>query len=98
MRYWVNMAPSFEDLVKLQRTADEAHGRVQQLFDDYGRSPVNEWTEYQRTAWHTACKSWVDDVRGIQEAIREYAFEQGREVRQVDADVKKAARDSGSAA
>ncbi|MBB6081184.1 hypothetical protein [Streptomyces paradoxus] len=91
------MAPSFEDLVTLQRTADKAHCRVQQLFDDYGRSPVNEWTEYQRTTWRTAWKSWVDDVCGLQEAIKAYTFEQGREIRQVDADVKKAARQPGTA-
>ncbi|MFF7892489.1 hypothetical protein ACFZDI_11345 [Streptomyces sp. NPDC007907] len=88
----MKVAPVFEDLVTLQRTADEAHGRVQQLFDDYGRSPVDEWAESQRTAWHTAWKAWVDDVREVQEAISAYAFEQGREIRHVDADVKKAAR------
>ncbi|MEU6688201.1 hypothetical protein [Streptomyces sp. NPDC046832] len=88
----MNVAAVFEDLVTLQRTADEAHGRVQQLFDDYGRSPVSEWLETERTAGHTAWKAWVDDVRGVQEAIRAYAFEQGREIRHVDADAKKAAR------
>ncbi|WP_437015314.1 hypothetical protein [Streptomyces sp. enrichment culture] len=48
--------------------------------------------ENQRTAWHTAWKAWGDAVRDVQEAVTEYAFEQGSVSRMVDADVKKAAR------
>ena len=86
------MAPTLEDLVTLQRTADEAHARVQRLHDEYGRTSSSEWTENQRTAWHIAWKAWVDAVRDVQEAVTEYTFEQGSVRRMVDADVKKAAR------
>ncbi|MBB6081610.1 hypothetical protein [Streptomyces paradoxus] len=91
------MAPTFEDLVTLQRTADGAHTEVQGLYDGYGRTPSSGWTEHQRTAWHTAWKAWVDAVRDVQEAVTAYAFEQGSERRLVDAEVKKAARHPGPA-
>ncbi|MFE5754637.1 hypothetical protein ACFQ7M_35950 [Streptomyces massasporeus] len=91
------MAPSFEDLVTLQRTADETHTEVQRLHDEYGRTPSNGWSEDQRTAWHTAWKTWVHAVRDLQEAVTAYAIEQGSERSMVDAVVKKAAHHPGPA-
>ncbi|MFF4985502.1 hypothetical protein ACFY3O_36355 [Streptomyces sp. NPDC001046] len=57
-----DMAPAFDDLVALQRTVDDAHHRLQQLSDVYGRSSVNAWSEEQRAAWHAARNAWVEDV------------------------------------
>lgn len=93
----VDVAPTFEDLVTLQRTADRAHTEVQGLYDAYGCTPSNGWAENQRSAWHTAWKAWVAAVRDAQEAITEYAFERGRQRRLIDAEVKKAARHPGPA-
>ncbi|MFF4985506.1 hypothetical protein ACFY3O_36375 [Streptomyces sp. NPDC001046] len=89
------MGPAFDDLVKLQRTADEAHHRLRQLNDACSRIPVNAWSEDQRAAWHVAWRAWVDCVRSVQEAITVYAVEHGEEIRHVDAQVKRAAGHNG---
>ncbi|MDO0930038.1 hypothetical protein QQY24_33745 [Streptomyces sp. TG1A-8] len=52
---------------------------------------MNEWNEDQHAAWHAAWKAWVDDVCSVEEAITVFAFEHGRQIRQVDADVKAVA-------
>ncbi|MFF5980875.1 hypothetical protein ACFY78_18720 [Streptomyces olindensis] len=86
------MAHTFEELVTMQRTADEAHAQVQQLQDEYGRPTHVEWTDEQVLAWRTAWKAWRDAVDEVQRAVTEHATEQGTARHQVEADVKKAAR------
>jgi hypothetical protein len=86
------VAHTFEELVQMQRTADEAHAKVQQLQDDYGRPTAVEWTDEQITTWHTAWKAWRDAARDVQAAVTKHAKEQGVARVQVEADVKKAAR------
>ncbi|CAM5590548.1 hypothetical protein SPURM210S_07148 [Streptomyces purpurascens] len=76
----------------MQRTADEAHTKVKQLQDEYGRPTVTEWTDEQTTTWHTAWKGWLDAARDVQAAVTEHATEQGTARNQVEADVKKAVR------
>ena len=92
------MAPTFDDLVTLQRTADGAHAEVQRLYDAYGRTSSKEWTDVDRVAWQTAWKAWVDAVRDVQEAVTAFADEHRAERGHLEAAVKRAARPSGPAA
>ncbi|OUD03125.1 hypothetical protein [Streptomyces swartbergensis] len=86
------MAHTFEELVTMQCTADEAHAQVQRLQDQYGRPTVNDWTDEQCTTCRTAWQTWLDAARDIQAAVTDHAKEQGTARHQVEADVKKAAR------
>jgi methionine salvage enolase-phosphatase E1 len=86
------VAHTFEDLVTMQRTADEAHAQVQQLQNEYGRPTEVEWTDEQMLTWHTAWKVWRDAAREVQGAVTEHAKEQGTARHQVEADAKRAAR------
>ncbi|MFF5842144.1 hypothetical protein ACFY74_11825 [Streptomyces massasporeus] len=86
------MAHTFEELVTLQRTADEAHAKVQQLQVEYGRTSTSDWTDEQHGAWLAAWKEWVQAAGDVQTAVSEHATEQGAGRNQVEADVKKAAR------
>jgi hypothetical protein len=86
------VAHTFEELVTLQRTADDAHAKVQQIQDDYGRPTEVEWTDEQITTWHAAWKAWRDAARDVQDAVTGHAKEQGVARHQVEADVKAAVR------
>ncbi|MFI9339991.1 hypothetical protein ACIG0D_01745 [Streptomyces sp. NPDC052773] len=86
------MAHTFDDLVNMQRTADEQHARVRQLQDEYGAPAQQEWTAEQTQAWNDAWTSWRDAADAVQAAVTEHAQEQGAARHQVEADVKKAAR------
>jgi uncharacterized protein HemY len=88
----LHVAHTFEELVMAQRTADDAHAKVQQLQDEYGRPTEVEWTDEQITTWHTAWQAWLDAARDVQAAVTSHAAEQGAARNQVEADVKKAAR------
>ncbi|KOG22113.1 hypothetical protein [Streptomyces viridochromogenes] len=87
------MAHTFEELVNLQRAADQAHARVEQLRDEYG-PPTQDggWTDEQTAAYDTAWRAWRDLARDVQAAVTEYAREQGTARNQAEADVKTAAR------
>lgn len=93
----LHVAHTFEELVTMQRTADEAHAKVQQLQDEYGRPTEIEWTDEQITTWHTAWQAWLDAAREVQAAVTGHAKEQGIARTQVEADVKKKARHSDPA-
>jgi hypothetical protein len=86
------VAHTFEELVQMQRTADDAHAKVQQLQDEYGRPTEIEWTDEQITTWHTAWQAWRDAAAAVQDAVTEHAKEQGTARTAVKADVKKAVR------
>jgi hypothetical protein len=88
----LHVAHTFEELVQMQRTADEAHAKVRQLQDEYGRPTEVEWTDEQMLAWHTAWKAWRDAARDVQAAVTAHAKEQGTGRHQVEADVKREAR------
>ncbi|MFJ3214022.1 hypothetical protein [Streptomyces flaveolus] len=86
------MAHTFEELVEMQRRADEAHAQVQQLRDQYGPPAHTEWSEQQSQTYETAWRAWRDLARDVQAAITEYAKEQGEARYDAEASVKKAAR------
>ncbi len=76
----------------MQRRADEAHARVEQLRDQYGPPAHAEWSEQQSQTYETAWRAWRDLARDVQAAVTEYAKEQGEARNDAEADVKKAAR------
>ncbi|MFI1701979.1 hypothetical protein ACH419_39365 [Streptomyces bobili] len=86
------MAHTFEELVALQRAADEAHATVERLRDEYGPPTATPWSEVQTDTYETAWRAWRDLARDVQAAITEHAKDQGVARNGVEADVKKAAR------
>ncbi|CAL9633795.1 hypothetical protein [Streptomyces sp. enrichment culture] len=86
------MAHTFEELVEKQRAADEAHARVEELRDRYGPPAQEAWPAHQTDLYETAWRAWRELARDVQQAVTEYAKEQGTARNQVEADVKKAVR------
>jgi uncharacterized protein YukE len=85
------VAHSFDDLVTMQRSADQAHATVEHLRDEYGK-PTTAWTEQQTAAYDEAWKAWRDAATAVQATVTGYAAAEGRPRNEVEADVKKAAR------
>ncbi|MFD7996720.1 hypothetical protein [Streptomyces mexicanus] len=82
------MAHTFEELVAMQRAADQAQG-VQQLREQYGPPTREAWNEQQTATHETA---WRDLARDVQAAITAHAQAEGQPRTEVEAGVKKAAR------
>ncbi|MFE6286645.1 hypothetical protein [Streptomyces sp. NPDC057877] len=88
------MALTFEELVEMQRAADAAHAKVEQLRAQYGSPTAHPWSEQQTTTYETAWRAWRDLARDVQAAVTEHAKDQGQRRNSVEADVKKAVRHS----
>jgi hypothetical protein len=86
------VAHTFDDLVMMQRAADEAHARVLALRDKYGRPTVSEWSDEQTAEYDTAWREWRKLGGEAQAAVTEHAGEQGLGRYDVEMGVKKAAR------
>ncbi|MEV7793396.1 hypothetical protein AB0O68_15595 [Streptomyces sp. NPDC087512] len=86
------MAHAFEELVEMQRAADQAHAQVEQLRDQYGPPTAAPWGEQQSQTYETAWRAWRDLARDVQAAVTEYAKELGEARYDAEASVKKAAR------
>ncbi|MDC0770496.1 hypothetical protein [Streptomyces sp. HD] len=86
------MARTFDELVAMQRAADQAHTRVEELRDRYGPPAHTPWTELQTDTYETAWRAWRDLARDVHTAVTEYAKEQGSARNEAEADVKRAAR------
>lgn len=89
----LHVAHTFEELVNMQRTADQAHAQVEQLRDEYGPPTTDGgWTEQQTDAYDTSWRAWRNAAETVQAAVTEYASEQGTARNEAEADVKTAAR------
>ncbi|MDX3555168.1 hypothetical protein [Streptomyces europaeiscabiei] len=86
------MAHTFEELVEMQRAADQAHARVENLRDDYGPPTAAAWTEQQTSTYETAWRAWRDLARDVQAAVTAYAKTEGRPRNEVEAEVRKTVR------
>jgi hypothetical protein len=86
------VAHTFDELVEMQRAADQAHATVEQLRDKYGPPTATAWTEQQTHTYETAWRAWRDLARDVQGAVTEYAKDQGKPRNEVEADVKQRAR------
>ncbi|MFG3552153.1 hypothetical protein [Streptomyces sp. NPDC047725] len=86
------MTHTFEELVEMQRTVDEAHTQVEQLRDQYGPPTAAPWGEQQSQTYGTAWRAWRDLARDVQAAVTEYAKEQGQPRNEAEAVEKRSAR------
>ncbi|MFE2314186.1 hypothetical protein ACFXC8_13485 [Streptomyces sp. NPDC059441] len=86
------MTQTFEDLVGLQLEADEAHTRMLELRDTFGRPTSEPWSEEQTAAYEEAWCQWRDRAWKTQEAVTSFAKEEGRPRYEVEADLRKRAR------
>ncbi|WP_306192224.1 MULTISPECIES: hypothetical protein [unclassified Streptomyces] len=86
------MTHTFEELVEMERAADQAHNRVLELRDQYGPPAQADWTESQSETYETAWRAWRDLARDVQAAVTEHAEAEGQARNAVEASVKKAAR------
>ncbi|HEY8978108.1 MAG TPA: hypothetical protein VIU15_00820 [Streptomyces sp.] len=87
------MAHTFEELVHRQRAADEAHTRVRELRDTYGSPTAAPWSETQTDTYETAWRAWRDLARDTQSAVTEHARAEERPRSEVEAEVKRTARE-----
>ncbi|MFF9275043.1 hypothetical protein [Streptomyces griseosporeus] len=85
------MAHTFDELVAMQRAANEAHARVEKLRDSYGAPTAAPWTGEQHGTYETAWRAWRDLARDVQASVTEYARDEGRPRNEVEAEVKRAA-------
>ena len=86
------MAHSFDELVEIQRAANQAHNRVEELRDSYGPPASSTWTGEQTETWETAWRAWRDLARDVQTAVTEHAQEQGQSRHEVEEALRKAVR------
>jgi hypothetical protein len=90
------MVHTFEELVAMQRLADETHTRVEELRDAYGPPTATPWSETQTETYETAWRAWRDLARDVQAAVTVYAKDEGRPRSDVEAEVKQAAKTNGA--
>lgn len=86
------MAHTFDELVEMQRTADEAHAKVRALRDEYGPPTAQPWSEQQTQTYETAWRAWRDLARDIRAAVTEHAKTEDKPRNEVEAGVKKKVR------
>ncbi|NUR01574.1 MAG: hypothetical protein HOY79_35110 [Streptomyces sp.] len=67
------MAHTFDDLVEMQRATDDAHGRVLELRDTYGRPTVAPWLPEQTEAYEEAWRHWRKLAGEVQAAVTAHA-------------------------
>ncbi|MFF0291341.1 hypothetical protein [Streptomyces sp. NPDC005262] len=71
------MADTLEELVGMRRATEEAHVRVVELRERFGPPATEPWSEAQTTTYETAWRAWRDLERDLQEAITQYAKNEG---------------------
>ncbi|WP_454323877.1 hypothetical protein [Streptomyces ambofaciens] len=86
------MAHTLDELVEMQRAADQAHAQVEQLRDQYGPPTTSPWSEQQTETYETAWRAWRDLARDVQAAVTRHAKAEGQLRFDVEAAVKKRAR------
>lgn len=82
------VATTFEELVEMQRTADDAHAKADQLREMYGPPTVIPWTKQQTDMYETALRAWRDLESDAQVEITEFAKAQGKPRSGIEAEVK----------
>ena len=86
------MAHTFEEIVIMQRAADEAHARVVELRDRYGSSSGDGWSDEQTATYDKAWQDWLKAAQEVQAAVTAYAKDGGSARYIIEADVKKKVR------
>ncbi|MGW7425868.1 hypothetical protein ACWGJB_38555 [Streptomyces sp. NPDC054813] len=86
------MAHTFDDLVEMQRAADEAHGRVRELKDTYGRPTAHPWSPEETETYETAWQHWRNLAGDVQAAVTAHAGQEDKPRFDVEAAVRTKAR------
>lgn len=86
------MAHTLDELVTLQRAADQAHAAVLALRDQYGRPTQVEWTDEQTLTYEQAWRDWRQLAVGVQAAVTEHAEAEKKPRFEIEAAVRKSAR------
>ncbi|KMS74297.1 hypothetical protein ACM01_14645 [Streptomyces viridochromogenes] len=86
------MAHTFDGLVEMQKAADEAHGRVLELQDTYGRPTVTPWLPEQTEAYEKAWKHWRKLAGDVQAAVTTHAKGEDKPRFEVEVTVRTTAR------
>jgi hypothetical protein len=71
------VAHTFDELVAMQRAAEQAHNRVVELRERYGPPTHTKWTATESATYETALRAWRDLARDVQTALIEYAKARG---------------------
>ncbi|GAB2748807.1 hypothetical protein GCM10027072_51810 [Streptomyces bullii] len=79
----------------MQRAAEQAYNRVEELRDRYGPPAHSRWAQAHTATYETALRAWRDLARDVQSAVAEYAKAEGRRRNEVEAEVREAARRPG---
>ncbi|MFJ2016415.1 hypothetical protein [Streptomyces nodosus] len=82
------MATTFEELVEMQRAANEAEAQAAELRERYGPPTLASWTRQQSDLYETAVRAWRDLDRDLQLEITEYTKEHDRTRSDVEAEIQ----------
>ncbi|MFE2583011.1 hypothetical protein [Streptomyces sp. NPDC059378] len=82
------MARTFDELVEMQRAADEAHSRVLELQDAYGRPTATPWSTQQTEEYQRAWQHWRELAGTVQAAVTGHAREQDKPRFDIEAAVR----------
>lgn len=88
----LHVAHTLDDLVTMQRAADQAHAAVLALRDQYGRPSAVEWTDEQTLTYEQAWRDWREQAGLVQAAVTKHAEAEGKTRFEVEAAVRGAAR------
>ncbi|MGW1363053.1 hypothetical protein ACWCQP_37295 [Streptomyces chartreusis] len=86
------MTHTFDDLVEMQKAADEAHAHVLALRGDFGRPTESPWSSEQNETYEKAWQSWRRLASTVQAAVTAHAKESGEPRFNIEAAVRTAAR------
>lgn len=81
------MKHTFDDLVEMQKAADEAHAQV-----SYGRPTETPWSQEQTETYEKAWRDWRDLADTVQAAVTAHAKDEGKPRFDVEAAVRTKAR------
>ncbi|MFF8431067.1 hypothetical protein ACF07Y_39220 [Streptomyces sp. NPDC016566] len=76
----------------MQKAADEAHGRVRELKDTYGRPMAQPWSPAQTETYEKAWQDWWKFADEVQAAGTKHAEDEGKPRYDVEAAVRTKAR------
>jgi hypothetical protein len=88
----VDVAHTFDELVEIQKTADEAYSRVLELRDTHGRPTATLWSPQQTEAYETAWQRWRELAGDVQAAVTAHAAQEDKPRFDVEAAVRTKAR------
>lgn len=88
----MNVAHTFDDLVEMQKAADEAHAHVLELRDTFGRPTQTPWSAEQTERYEKAWQDWWEAADQVQTAVTEHARDEEKPRYEVEAAVRSKAR------